>query len=315
MNRVAITPRSFRGVSGEHLELLRSSGIEAHFPDHERTLREDEMVDFVRGCRALIVGVDPVPEMVLAAGPLQLVVKYGSGLDNVDVAAAERRGVRVVATPGTNSRSVAELAVALMFALARHLVPHHQGMTDGTRRRITGIELADRRLGVIGYGNVGRQVAALAGCLGLRVVAHDPFTSVRDACAVGLDEALASDIVSLHMPYDPSTHHFIDGAAMTAMPEGSLLINTSRPPIVDAAALAEALDSGHLGGAAFDDLGDDAVLNAHLLASGRFLATPHCGAATVEAVQRTALATVRALIEHRDVWREGVDDEPARQER
>jgi D-3-phosphoglycerate dehydrogenase / 2-oxoglutarate reductase len=301
---VAITPRSFRQVQGEHLELLAANGIPARFPEPERPLGEREMVALVGGCRALIVGVDPVTDAVLAAGPLRLVVKYGSGLDNVDLEAAQRRGVRVVATPGTNSPSVAELAVAMMFALARHLVPHQRAMVDGSRTRRLGIELAGRQLGIIGYGNVGRRVAALGRCLGLGVVAHDPFVAVEDGSLVGWHEVLASDIVSVHVPYDRTTHHLIDRAALSAMRQGSLLINTSRPPIVDEAALADALDAGSLGGAAFDDLGEDAAIMGRLLASDRFLATPHCGAATVEAARRTAVATVRVVLEHRDLWQD-----------
>ena len=306
---VPITPRSFRQVPGDHQALLAANGLEARYPDVDRILREDEMVELVSGCRVLLVGVDPVSEAVMAAGPLAFIAKYGSGLDNVDLAAAGRRGIRVVATPGMNAPSVAELTVALMFALARDVVFHHTGMASGTKARRVGIELAGRRLGVLGYGAIGRRVAALGRALGMSVAVHDPATgaeAARDGFEMLTWEALPprSDLLTVHVPHDDSTHHLVGREALSAMPAGSLLLNTARPDIVHAAALVDALESGHLGGAAFDDLGGDAEANARLLASGHFIATPHCGAATVEATVRTGSATVRAILEHRSLWAE-----------
>jgi D-3-phosphoglycerate dehydrogenase len=302
MIEVPITPRSFRQVEGEHQRLLAANGLEPRYPAVDRTLREDEMVALVSGCRTLIVGLDPVTEAVMAAGPLSVVVKYGSGLDNVDLAAADRLGVRVLPTPGMNAPSVAELTIGLMFALARAVVPHHRAMVDGSRTRRMGIELAGRRLGILGFGNIGRRVAALAGCLGMDVVVHDPLVTATGFVQADLEGALACDVVSIHVPLDDTTRHLIGREALTVMAPGALLINTSRPPIVDLAALADALEEGRLGGAAFDDLAGEPGAVARLLACDRFLATPHCGAATVDATVRTGTATVRALLEQRDLW-------------
>jgi D-3-phosphoglycerate dehydrogenase len=117
MTTVAVTPRSFRQTPGPHLDRLRA--LDVRFPDLDRPLDEREMVEFVRGCAGLIVGVDPVTRDVLASGPLRVVVKYGSGMDNIDLDAARALDVRVSSTPGANARSVAELAIALLLALAR----------------------------------------------------------------------------------------------------------------------------------------------------------------------------------------------------
>jgi len=134
MTILPITPRSFRQVQGEHHELLADHELEPRYPDRDRTLDEDEMIELVTGCRALIVGVDPVTDAVLAAGPLALVVKYGAGLDNIDLDAAARRGVVVVPTPGTNAPSVAELTITMMLALARgqDLLSDEHFTVDGT---------------------------------------------------------------------------------------------------------------------------------------------------------------------------------------
>ncbi|MGH3103142.1 MAG: phosphoglycerate dehydrogenase, partial [Gaiellaceae bacterium] len=135
MTAVAITPRSFRETQGEHLDRLAATGLEVRFPDLDRPLDEAEMVALVGGCDGLIVGVDPVTETVLRAGPLRVVVKYGSGLDNVDLAAAESLGVEVASTPGANARSVAELAIALLLALARHVAAHDRAARAGSWSR------------------------------------------------------------------------------------------------------------------------------------------------------------------------------------
>jgi D-3-phosphoglycerate dehydrogenase / 2-oxoglutarate reductase len=302
MISVPVTPRSFRQVPGEHQELLLANGMVPRYPTVDRLLREAEMIELVAGCRVLLVGLDPVTDAVLAAGPLALVVKYGSGLDNVDLEAAERRGVRVVPTPGTNSPSVAELTIALLFALARDVVPHHRAMVDGSRARKLGIELAGRQLGILGFGNIGRRVAALAHCIGMQVVVHDPFATASDFEVVGFERLLRSDAVSIHVPYSDATHHLIDRRALEAMRPEAILVNTSRPAIVDLAALADALEGGRISGAAFDDLSGEQDAIARLLASDRFVATPHCGAATIDAVVRTGTAAVRALLEHRSLW-------------
>lgn len=302
MTTLPITPRGFRRVDGEHKELLAANGLEPRYPTVDRTLSEEEMVELVAGCRAVIVGLDPVSDVVMAAGPLSLVVKYGAGLDNVDLDAASRRGILVVPTPGANSLSVAELTMGLMLALARGLVSHHGAMVDGTRSRRIGMELAGRRLGIIGFGNVGRRVAELSSCLGMHVLVHDPVVKVSGYEQVALERILACDVVSIHAPHSEATHHLIDAEAIAAMPPDALLVNTARPAIVDEAALADALERGHLGGAASDDLTKDPEVGARLLASDRFIATPHCGATTYEAVVRAGVATVRAVLEHRDRW-------------
>jgi D-3-phosphoglycerate dehydrogenase / 2-oxoglutarate reductase len=294
---VAITPRSFRLTPGQHLERLAASPLEVRFPEQERPLTEHEMVALVRGCEGLIVGVDPVSEGVLEAGPLRVVVKYGSGLDNVDLAAADRLGIRVRSTPGTNARSVAELAVALLLALARHVAFHDRSARAGSWTRRTGIELNQRRLGLVGYGAVAREVARVARALGMEVVATDPFVEQADVDLVEIDTLLATcDAVSLHVPLDETTRNLIDAPALARMLPGALLVNTARGGIVDEAALAEALASGRLGGAALDVFAEEPPASSPLLELENVVVSPHAGAATTEAVERTAGAALDELL-------------------
>lgn len=297
MTAVAITPRSFRQTPGEHHDLLAESALDVRLPDQDRPLDEAELIELVRGCAGLIVGVDPVTERVLEAGPLRVVVKYGSGTDNIDVGAADRLSVKVSSTPGANARSVAELTIALLLALARHLAAHDRAVRAGSWSRQGAIELAGKRLGVVGYGAVGREVARLAACLAMEVVAHDPFVETAEVDLVGLDELLASsDAVSLHVPLDDSTRGMIGAKALERMRNGALLVNTARGGLVDEDALADALSSGRLGGAALDAFAAEPPIGSPLLGLENVVLSPHAGAATAEAAQRTALQAVRQLL-------------------
>jgi phosphoglycerate dehydrogenase-like enzyme len=297
MSAVAVTARSFRQVHGEHQELLRATGLPVRYAEADRPLGEDELVELVRGCWGLIVGVDPVSAAVLDAGPLQVVVRFGSGTDNVDLEAARRRGVRVAATPGANARSVAELAIGLLLALARHLVLHDREVRSGSWSRHTGIELAGRRLGVVGYGAVGRQVAGIARAIGMEVAATDPMVREADVPLVDLETLLAaSDAVTLHAPLADDTRGMIGAAELGRMQRQALLINTSRGGLVDERALAEALAAGRIRGAAFDTFEREPPEGSRLLELDNFVASPHAGGATVEAVTRAGVAAVRALL-------------------
>lgn len=296
MTRVAVTPRSFRQTPGEHLDRLRAD-FEVLFPDVDRPLDEAEMVQLVRGCAGLIVGIDPVTSQVLEAGPLRVVVKYGSGMDNIDAAAAEELGVRVSSTPGANARSVAELAVGLLLSLARNVVVHDRSIRDGSWRRITGIELAGKRLGIVGYGAVGREVARIAQGLDMVVVAHDPLVDDADVPLVPLEELYATcDAVSLHVPLTSETRGMIGTEELAAMKPTAFLLNTARGGLVDEEALAEALSTGRLGGAALDGFAEEPLGESPLRGLDNVVLSPHAGAATLDAVRRTATRAVDQLL-------------------
>jgi D-3-phosphoglycerate dehydrogenase / 2-oxoglutarate reductase len=296
---VAVSARAFRQVPGEHQDLLAAAGLPVRYATADRPLDEDELVELVRGCWGLIVGVDPVTAAVLDAGPLRVVARVGSGTDNVDLEAARRRGVRVAATPGANARSVAELTIGLLLALARHIVGHDREVRSGSWSRRLGTELAGRRLGVVGYGAVGRQVAAIARAVGMDVVATDPLVAEAEADVplVDLDTLLASsDAVTLHAPLDDHTRGMIGAAQLGRMRRHALLVNASRGGLVDEQALAEALAAGRIGGAAADAFEHEPPAGSPLLELDSFVASPHAGGATVQAVTRAGVAAVHALL-------------------
>lgn len=298
MRALAVSPRSFRQVAGRHQELLAASGLTPRYPAVDRHLTEDEMIALVAGCEALIVGIDPVTARVLDSGPVKVVAKYGSGLDNIDLRAAEHRGVKVTSTPGANSQAVAELTLALLFALARRIVPHHASAVAGRWERHVGVELSGRRLGLIGLGQVGGRVARMATAMGMEVGAHDPYVATTDVPLVALDELVTgSDAVSIHVPLSEETHHLVDASFLARMRPGAHLINTARFGLADLEAVADALASGHLAGAAFDDFGDRPDPGSRLWDLPGFLASPHAGASTVEAVERTGVAALEIVLE------------------
>jgi D-3-phosphoglycerate dehydrogenase len=296
---VAVTPRSFRQTRGAHLRRLEQSGLLVRYPTVDRPLDEREMVELVRGCEGVIVGVESVSPAVLDAGPIRVVVKYGSGLDNIDLEATSAREVTVVATAEANARSVAELTIALMLALARHVVAHDRLVRSGSWARRPGIELEGKRLGLVGYGAIGRTVAELAKGLGLTVVAHDTALDGADVELMELDELLASsDVVSLHLPLDKRTRGLLGARELGLMRPGALLVNTARGGLVDEQALADALRSGTLAGAAFDVFVEEPLpADSPLLQLESFVASPHAGAATTEAARRASLLAVELLLE------------------
>lgn len=290
MNEVAITPRSFRTTPGPHHDALTELHLTPRFPQLERPLTEAEMVAFVSGCRALIVGVDDVTADVLDAGPLRVVVKYGSGLDNIDEAALEERGLAFSTTVSANARSVAELALGLVFALARGIARHDRSIRDGRWKRVQGVELVGKRLGIVGYGAIGRELAGMAKSIGLIVATHDPYADTGEIEAVSLEELLAhSDVVSLHLPLTAETENLIGRRELALMRPGAFLVNTARGSLVDERALADALSEERIAGAAFDAFSEEPPETSPLIGLDNFISSPHAGAATTEAVVRAGI--------------------------
>ena len=296
MIEVAITPRSFRQTPGPHHDLLEKRSLKARFPDSDEPLDAEALAAFVAGCPALIVGTDEVDAQVLEAGPLELVVKYGTGMDNIDIESARARGVRVESTAGANSRSVAELTLGLMLALARNIAGHDRGVRSGLWARHTGVELEGKRLGLVGFGAVGREVARMADALGMELMIHDPYVDAEIEHS-SLREVLSnSDVVSLHLPLNDETRGVIAVDELAAMKEGALLVNTARGGLVDEEALVEVLVTGRLGGAAFDVFSTEPPGDSPLLHLENFIASPHAGAATYEAIRRAGVEAVDKVV-------------------
>ena len=262
---------------------------------------------------ALIVrSATTVDEQILASAPkLRVIARAGTGIDNVDVPAATARGIVVMNSPGANSVSVAEHALALMLALARAVPAADAAMKRGVwdKKRLTGAELRAKTLGVIGLGRVGQEVAGRARAFSMDVIAHDPFISEQIASSLGIelvsidDVCARADYLTLHVPATPETRHMIDARRLALCKPGVRIINTARGELIDEAALAEALERGHVGGAGLDVFETEPPVDGRLTKLPQVVATPHIAASTVEAQELVGTETAMNV---RDFLRDGI---------
>ncbi|HEY7537651.1 MAG TPA: phosphoglycerate dehydrogenase [Gaiellaceae bacterium] len=235
-------------------------------------------------------------ELIERATRLKVIGRAGVGVDNVDVEAATRRGIVVANAPESNVVSAAEHTVGLLVALARNIPQAHAALKEGRweRARWGGVELAEKTLGVLGFGRIGQQVARRAVGLQMRVVAYDPFVSAVRFRELGvesdsLESVLArADFVTLHLPLSEETRNLIDAAAIARMKDGVRIVNAARGELVDEAALIEALRSGKVAGAAVDVFSIEPY-SGPLLEAPNLVVTPHLAASTEEAQDRAGL--------------------------
>jgi D-3-phosphoglycerate dehydrogenase len=301
--RVLVTTRTFQEMQGAHWETLYEAGIEVVTSGLDRALTQEELAERLPGIAALICGVDEVTELALAAADeLRVISMNGVGLDRIDVDAATRRGVVVTSTPGTNADSVADLTLALMLAQARRIPRHDRSVRAGDWGRQRGRELRGQRLGLVGFGAVGKEVARRALAFGMIVQAYDPYIDVafceKHTVEITDWEGMlrCSDVLSLHLRVTPETTNLINREALAAMKPGAVLINTARGELVDEAALIEALESGHLGGAGLDVFSCEPPPPGPLWEMEQVVLTPHLGGNTREAALRTALQSARNAV-------------------
>ena len=260
----------------------------------------------------LVRSATTVTRHLLEAAPrLRIVGRAGTGVDNIDVAAASARGVLVVNSPGANSISVAEHACALMLGLARSVPAADRSMKDGRweKKRFLGAELRGKTLGIVGFGRIGQEVAHRARAFGMRTVAHDPFISadVAAGAAVDLlsldDLCAAADYLTLHLPSTPDTKHLFNDERLGRCKPGIRIINTARGDLIDGAALQRAIERGIVAGAALDVFEVEPPIDRSLVALPQVIATPHIAASTEEAQELVGLETAATV---RDFLRDGV---------
>ncbi len=259
----------------------------------------------IPGADALIVrsATRVTRELLEKAERLKVVGRAGVGVDNIDVDAATHRGVLVMNTPGGNSVSVAEHTLALMLALARSVPQSNASIHAGRweKSSASGTELRGKTLGLVGFGRVGTEVARRARGLEMEVLAYDPYVAPAAAREVevelvALDELLRrSDFVSLHTSLSPSTEKMIDAAAVGKMKRGARLINCARGELIDESALAEALRSAQLAGAAVDTFAVEPPKNSPLLGLPNLIATPHIAGSTAEAQEEVGTAIAQQV--------------------
>lgn len=278
-------------IAAEGIDYLQQqAGVKVDFSPGLDTTGVSE---HIRDCDAVIIrSATTLSSSILDnAGRLRVIGRAGIGVDNIDIDAATERGVVVLNTPDANATTTAELAIAHMLSLARHLpfANHSVRSKKWERQRFIGAELANKTLGIIGFGTIGRIVAQRAVGLGMLVIAHDPYVTDEVFAELGvqhfdLDEVLQqADIVTLHCPLVDKTRHLMNSKTLQLMKPGARLINCARGGLVDEAALHDALDSGQITGAALDVFETEPPRDSPLLELDNIVFTPHLGASTEEA--------------------------------
>ncbi|MDR2604875.1 MAG: phosphoglycerate dehydrogenase [Desulfovibrio sp.] len=298
--RVAVTTSTFAEYDEEPLRLLRAGGVEIVANPHRRTLTESEAADILRGCAGVVAGTEPLTAAVMDAAPgLKVISRCGSGLDSVDMPAAQARGIQVRNTPLAPVGAVAELTLALALDLSRRITRMDREVRAGTWKKYMGRLLAGKRVGIFGFGRIGRKVAALFTLMGCEVAFHDPGVVDGGACRrMEADALLAwADIVTLHCPPRADGLPLLDAGRLARMQGGALLINAARGGLVDESALAGALQSGKLAGAALDVFMREPYPPSGPLASlPGVILTPHIGAYAAETRAAMEAESVRNLL-------------------
>ena len=302
--KVLATPRSFGKNNPELFDILRNAGLDVVRNDTGGILSADRMCEKLADCDGLIVGVDPVDATVLAAAPrLRAIAKYGVGLDNIDLAACEARGIKVSRTVGANSEAVADYALALMLGVARKVALIDRRCRERDWSKITGIDLYGKTVGIIGLGAIGKRVARRCGAgFGMKVLAHDPFWDEAYAKAHGItraapDEIFAEcDVISLHLPLTPETENFIGAAELAKMKPDAILINTARGGLIDENALLDALEAGRLCGAGIDAFSSEPPKDPRWFTLDNVVLGSHCAASTAGASRNMGRMATANLI-------------------
>jgi D-3-phosphoglycerate dehydrogenase len=286
MARILVTEKIAEGG----LDRLRAAG---HEVDLQLELTPEQLLDAVRGAHALIIrSATTVTAEVLAAGrDLVVVGRAGIGLDNVDTEAATAQGVMVVNAPQSNILTTAEHTMAMLLAQARNIPQAHAALVAGRweRSRWEGVELADKTLGIVGFGRIGKLVAQRALAFGMKVVAHDPFVAPDRARQLnvellGLDELVqVADFLTLHVVKTPETLGMVGKELLAKAKPNLRIVNVSRGGVIDEDALAEAIREGRIGGAALDVFATEPTTSSPLFDLPQVVVTPHLGASTVEA--------------------------------
>jgi D-3-phosphoglycerate dehydrogenase / 2-oxoglutarate reductase len=291
-------------MSNAAVEIMTKAGLAV---DVNTGLPPAQLAEIVGNYQGLAVrsATKVTADILAKATNLKIVGRAGVGVDNIDVKAATERTVQVINTPSGNAIAAGELAIGFMFALARKIPAATASMKKGEweKKKFSGVEITGKTLGVVGFGNIGRQVAERAVGLKMKVLAYDPLLapgapSPAGVEVVGFDDLVAkSDFITLHLPLTAETKNLFGTATLAKMKKGSYLINAARGGVVDETALYEALKSGHLGGAALDVFEKEPCGPLPLFELDNVVASPHLGASTKEAQSKVAIELAEVFVD------------------
>ena len=305
MTRVLVTPRALTRAGLDavaELEPLRQRGVELVSGPAGTTPTPDQLAVLLEGCVGWIAGVEPIGATTLeGASSLRVISRNGTGVDSIDLPAAERLGITVLAARGANAQGVAELALTLALLALRQVPWTAAELQEGRWARQPALELAECTVGVVGLGAIGARVAGAFAALGAAVVGHDPVAPVGDVTRVDLPELVrTSDVITLHAPPASGGQPLINTAVLDQVRRGAVLVNTARASLVDDDAVLAALEDGRLTAYAVDAFDTEPPELTALLRHPRTIATPHLGAFTTASISRATTAAVDNLLEALD---------------
>jgi D-3-phosphoglycerate dehydrogenase len=304
---ILLTSTSFQDTPGAHQELLAKQDFNL------RTLRgplkEEELLDIIDQYDGIICGDDEITRAVIAkgvSGKFKIISKYGIGLDKVDLTAAKEFNIPVTNCPGVNQITVAEHVFALLLTYIKNIIPEHEIVQKQQWIRYIGNELNGKTLGVLGTGNVGKEVIKRALAFGMRVIAFDKFHDDSFAAQYDftysnsvIDLIASSDIITLNLSLNKETNKIIDDSTLDIMKKGVILVNTARAGLVDSRTILEGIDRGIIGGYLTDVLDEEPIKPNHpFLGNNKIIVTPHIGSRTYENVVNQGTMAVNNLLKH-----------------
>ncbi|MHB8846380.1 MAG: phosphoglycerate dehydrogenase [Nitrospirota bacterium] len=292
-------------LSTRGVDILKKAGLEVEFRSKTSVEEIEKMIGdydalIIRSATKVTAG------LLEKAAKLKVIGRAGSGLDNVDIPAATKKGVVVMNTPGGNTVTTAEHTIGMIFACARMIPQAYASLKAGKweKKKFEGVELFDKTLGIVGLGAIGGVVANRCSAMGMKILAFDPFISAEKAKQLGIELAdletiyKRSDFITLHTPKTKETAGLINKDTIAKMKDGVRIINCARGGIVNEADLFEALKSGKVAAAAFDVFEKEPPENHPLLTLDNFIATPHLGASTLEAQENVATAVAEQIVDY-----------------
>jgi D-3-phosphoglycerate dehydrogenase len=288
-------------LADDAIKIMKDAGLEV---DVKIGQTEEEVAKNIKGYHAVIVrsATKIRKPAIEAADVLKVIARGGIGLDNIDVADAKAKGIQVINTPEASTRSVAELAIGLMFALARFIPQADASMKKGQweKKAFEGSELAGKTLGIIGTGRIGKETARIANLLGMTVIGWDKVVKTVDVNYLKLvefDELLTkSDLISLHIPLDKTAGATLKDDEFAKMKQGVFLVNCARGGVVDEKALLDALNSGKVAKAAVDVYAKEPTDNMTLINHPNVICTPHLGASSKEGQKRVGKEVAEKIV-------------------
>lgn len=295
--RIAITTSSFARYSDAPLQLLRDAGIEYVMNDKGRALTEEEAVQILEGCVGVAAGTEPLTRKVMDSTPgLKVISRCGTGMDNVDRAYAQEKGIAVCNTPDGPTLAVAELTVGLMLSLIRQVPRQDRELRSGVWKKRMGNLLYGKHVGIVGFGRIGRAVAQRLVTFGAEIAYCDPHVEDKAFSRLGLDVLMDwADIVTLHCAKPEGGATLLDLGRLSLMRPGSFVLNVARGGLVDEKALLGLLTANHLGGAALDVYGKEPY-EGPLKDMENVILTPHIGSYAREARIIMELDTIKNLL-------------------